>query len=67
MRTTVTTTRSNPVQVARRRAGGAQVIQGRSYVMLSHDEVKELIVALQELIDEDCPRAEKMTENDQRP
>lgn len=51
----------NPVQIARRRAGGLQVMQGSSYILLSADEARELIEALQELLDEDGPRAEKMS------
>lgn len=35
-----------PVQLSRRTADGAQIVQGRSYIMLSSDEIDDLIVDL---------------------
>lgn len=35
-----------PVQISRRTGGGAQIVQGRSYIMLSRQELDDLIVDL---------------------
>jgi len=53
-----------PVQLSRRGDGGAQIVQGRSYIMLSRDELDDLIVDLIHL--HGVPkRVEKMVEIDQ--
>lgn len=35
-----------PIHLSRRDAGGAQIVQGRSYIMLSRQELDDLIVDL---------------------
>lgn len=35
-----------PIQLSRRSGGGAQIVQGRSYIMLGADELSDLIVDL---------------------
>ena len=37
---------ATPVQLSRRRNGGAQIVQGTSYIMLSMHELDDLIVDL---------------------
>lgn len=50
-----TTTYKNPIRLQKRINGGVQIIQGKSYIMLSRREVSELRASLDELIDDDYP------------
>ncbi|KEF95168.1 hypothetical protein K883_05124 [Mycobacterium sp. TKK-01-0059] len=52
---------ANPVQLSKRFGGGVHVKQGRSFILLSRDEAVQLIADMQELLADDCPRAETMS------
>lgn len=57
---------ANPVQLSKRRDGGLHIKQGRSFILLRRDEAIQLIADMQELISDDCPRAETMTQIDEQ-
>ena len=50
-----TTTNKNPIQISRRHNGGLQIVQGKSYIMLSRREVGELMEYMHELLGDDYP------------
>lgn len=53
---------ATPIALSRRGADGAQIAQGRSYIMLTNEEVQDLIVDLINL--HGMPdRVERMTRN----
>ncbi|OMC18649.1 hypothetical protein A5737_03535 [Mycobacterium colombiense] len=57
---------ANPVQLSKRRDGGVHIKQGRSFILLRHNEALQLIADMQELTSDECPRAETMTQIDEQ-